>query len=228
MTTFALVHGAWHGSWCWDRLAPELEARGHGVIAVDLPAESATAGMTAYRDVVLGALDAVGEDVVLVGHSLGGITVPLVGAARPVRRVVYLTPAIPEPGRSLVETLEAKPQNIANVLAELEVVDGAFVRYDPDRPELLYNGCDAADTDWAMSKLTLQALQPMVEPFPADGLPDAPSTVILGRDDRLIDVALASAIAEERLGVTPVVVPSGHSPFLSMPAALAELLVGLG
>ena len=95
MTTFALVHGAWHGSWCWDRVVPELEARGHGVVTVDLPSQTATAGMTAYRDVVLDALDGLGEDVVLVGHSLGGITVPLVGAARPVRRVVYLTPAIP-------------------------------------------------------------------------------------------------------------------------------------
>ena len=75
MTTFCLVHGAWHGGWCFERLAPELEARGGRVVAPDLPCEDVEAGVSAYADVVDAALgDA--EDVVLVGHSLGGLVDP--------------------------------------------------------------------------------------------------------------------------------------------------------
>ena len=52
MTTFALVHGAWHGAWCWERLLEPLERRGHGALAVDLPAEDLDAGLDAYADIV--------------------------------------------------------------------------------------------------------------------------------------------------------------------------------
>ena len=48
MATFGLVHGSWHGAWCWERLVPELEARGHRAVAVDLPAEDPAAGLTRH------------------------------------------------------------------------------------------------------------------------------------------------------------------------------------
>jgi hypothetical protein len=69
VTTFALVHGAWHGAWCWERLVPELEARGHRAIAVDLPCEDVAAGCAAYAEVVAGAAADAGADLVLVGHT---------------------------------------------------------------------------------------------------------------------------------------------------------------
>lgn len=56
MTTFALVHGAWHGAWCWQRLTPELEERGHHVIAVDLPCDDPEAAFEDYADVAAQAL----------------------------------------------------------------------------------------------------------------------------------------------------------------------------
>lgn len=69
MTTFGLVHGAWHGAWCWDLLAQELEARGHRAIAVDLPCEDSSAGCAEYAAAVVEALAGVGDDLVVVGHS---------------------------------------------------------------------------------------------------------------------------------------------------------------
>lgn len=69
-TTFGLVHGAWHGAWCWDRLTSELEARGHRAVAVELPASDPRAGLTSYAEVIAESLGDAG-DVVLVGHSLG-------------------------------------------------------------------------------------------------------------------------------------------------------------
>ena len=108
MTAFALVHGAWEGAWIWERLTPELEARGHRVVAMDLPCEDAAATFEAYADVVVGALEAEElEEVVVVGHSLAGLTIPIVAARRAVSRLIYLCALVPIPGRSLVEQLES-------------------------------------------------------------------------------------------------------------------------
>jgi pimeloyl-ACP methyl ester carboxylesterase len=90
VSTFALVHGACHGAWCWERLTPELEGRGHRVVAVDLPTEGRSAGNVRYAEIVAESLSGLEDDVVVVGHSLAGLTIPLVAALRPVRRLVFL------------------------------------------------------------------------------------------------------------------------------------------
>src|SRR3954453_11736082 len=102
MATFGLVHGAWGGPWCWDRLVPELERRGHRTVAVDMPASDPDAGLTRYAEVIDEALgDA--DDVVLVGHSLGGSAIPLAAARRPVRHLVFLCALLPLPGQSATD-----------------------------------------------------------------------------------------------------------------------------
>ena len=73
MATYSLVHGAWHGGWCWGLVRAELEARGHTVHAPDLPCEDVEATLEDYARCVPPA------DVV-VGHSLGGVVLPLVDA----------------------------------------------------------------------------------------------------------------------------------------------------
>ena len=103
MTTFALVHGAWHSGACWDPTAAVLRARGHDVITMDLPCSDPAAGLEEYAAVVLDALgDA--DDVVLVGHSLGGLTVPVVADRRPVRELVLLAALRPQARRGDVAT----------------------------------------------------------------------------------------------------------------------------
>lgn len=72
MTTFALVHGAWHGASCWDATAVHLRAAGHDAVAVDLPIDNPAAGLVDYAATVLQALASVPDhaDLVVVGHSL--------------------------------------------------------------------------------------------------------------------------------------------------------------
>src|SRR5262249_25275907 len=96
MTTFGLVHGSWHRAWCWERLAPLLQQAGHDVVAMDLPCDDGSASFDTYADVVCDALKGCNGDVVLVGHSLAGNTIPLVAARRPVRHLVYLCALIPD------------------------------------------------------------------------------------------------------------------------------------
>ncbi len=105
MTAFALVHGGWHGGWCWELVRAELAARGHTAVAPDLPITDPAAGAVAYAEAVLAALPA--DEVVLVAHSLAGLVAPIVAAAAPVRRVVYLAAMLPEPGRSVDERARA-------------------------------------------------------------------------------------------------------------------------
>jgi alpha-beta hydrolase superfamily lysophospholipase len=81
MVTFGLVHGAYHGSWCWEKLAPQLEHRGHQVLTVDLPGEDPDAGAAEYAVAALTAFANAGDDLVVVGHSLGGLTIPLIAVA---------------------------------------------------------------------------------------------------------------------------------------------------
>ena len=95
MSTFILVHGAWHGGWCWQRLALELEARGHRSVVMDLPVEDGDATFEDYAEAVLASYPANLEDGVLVGHSLGAMVLPLVAASRPPSLVVFLCGLIP-------------------------------------------------------------------------------------------------------------------------------------
>ena len=105
MSTFGLVHGHWHGAWCWDRLIPELESRGHRAVAMDLPCETRDAGGACNAQVVKGAIADCGEDIVLVGHSAGGLTIPLVaqdqtGTAADLHRR-FAAAAWPQPRRAV-------------------------------------------------------------------------------------------------------------------------------
>jgi len=110
--TFALVHGAWHGAWCWERLLGPLAARGHRAVAMDLPAEDVDAGLDANADVIVSALDGVDDDVVVVAHSLSGLVAPLGAARRPVRSIAYLAAFVPEEGQSMDDQFAASPEPI--------------------------------------------------------------------------------------------------------------------
>lgn len=228
MTTFALIHGAWHGAWCWERLAPELERLGHRVHAVDLPCEDAAATFTTYADVVVRALEGEPEDVVVVGHSLAGMTIPLVAARRPVRRLVFLCALIAAPGRSFDEQFGAEPGMLlpgyAAGLGEPDEqgrrswVDFAVAR------DTLYSDCREADARAVFHRLRPQARAPYSEPCPLDALPDVERSYVMCADDRIVGPDWSRRAARERLAVEPVEIPGGHSPFLSRPADLALLL----
>jgi pimeloyl-ACP methyl ester carboxylesterase len=228
VSTFALVHGAWHGAWCWERLTPELEARGHRVVAPDLPSDDPTATFITYAAVVEDAI-AGEDDVVLVGHSLAGNTVPLVAARRPVSRLVYLCAVVPIPGRTFNEQARIEPDTFihgyqAGLIADDEGrsswVDEEIAR------DTFFADCDERDARAAFERLRPQAMAPYDVPCPLDDLPDVPRTTVVCTDDRIVNPDWSRRVARERLDAPLVELPGSHSPFLSRPAALAEVLCG--
>jgi pimeloyl-ACP methyl ester carboxylesterase len=112
MTTFALIHGGGHGGWCWQRLQPSLARLGHQSISPDLPIEDDNAGATEYASVVLDAVSSVPEPIVVVGHSLRGLVVPLVAEARPTRRMIFLAALLPQPGVSEMRQQVVEPDKL--------------------------------------------------------------------------------------------------------------------
>jgi pimeloyl-ACP methyl ester carboxylesterase len=230
MATFGLVHGSWHGAWCWTRLVPELEARGHRTVAPDLPIEDPDAGLTRYAEVVARALSDVDDDVILVGHSFAGSTIPLIARHRPLRHLVFLCSLVPEPGGSVDDRQRTDDVFVPGFVGNTALCeDGAS--YWPEAEAAVrcfYHDCIADEASWAVSRLRPQSSAPRLEPWPVDALPDVERTSILCRDERVIAPAWSRTMSRDLLGVEPIELDGGHSPFLSRPAELAELLVRLG
>jgi pimeloyl-ACP methyl ester carboxylesterase len=232
VTVFALVHGGAHGGWCWDLLVPELEARGHQAVAPDLPIDDESAGARAWADVVVGALKQAGatDDVVVVGHSLGGLCVPVVAALRPVRTMVFLGAMVPVPGRAIEDILAEEPDALVFELGAGEPVDAIDERgpsglaWEAARRGF-YQDCDEPVARWAWARLRPQASTVFTERCPLDAWPDVPSVSVVMADDRAVGPDWSRRTARDRLHATLVELPGGHSPFLSRPGALADLLV---
>jgi pimeloyl-ACP methyl ester carboxylesterase len=230
MTTFALVHGAWHGAWCWERLIPELEGHGHAALAIELPCEDPDAGCTAYAETVLQEAAAAGDDVVLVGHSLGGLTIPLVASERPVRKLVFLCALLPRPGLSLLDQLEQEPEIFVREFGAALARDDRGRSYWQDEDEaidLLYSDCPRQLASWAVARLRHQGRAPSAEPCPLAQWPVVESVSLFARDDAVVNPQWSRSAARERRGAGAVELPGGHSPMLSRPAELAEALVSV-
>ncbi len=226
---FALVHGAYHGAWCWDLLRPELERAGHRVITMDLPISDAAAGASAYADAVEAALsDSV--DPIVVAHSMAGLVVPIVAARRPVRRLVFLASVLPSPGLSANDQREREPIDGRVPPATSQWTDlGEDVwEIGPQTAaELFYTDVPAATVQWAVGHLRPQCYRAFREVTPLASWPDVPSSVIVCRDDRSFDPEWIRSSARERLGVTAIEIDGAHSPFLTRPGELAAILDGL-
>ena len=229
MTTFALIHGAWHGAWCWDPLIPELERRGHRAVAVDLPCDDPAAttmdNAQLVADSLADATDA--DDVVVVGHSLGGITAVVVPLLRPVRRVVLLAALVPRPGRPLGDVMASEPDTTTEEFSAVprHVGEHGAVWWDPAvAASFFYQACDPATAQWAASKLRTQVWTTSREPCPLDKWPDCELTSIICTEDELLTPAWSRRIARDVLGIEPVELPGGHFPMLAIPSQLADAL----
>jgi hypothetical protein len=216
VTTFALVHGAWHDASCWVELARELARRGHVVVAPRLPGDDPTATVEDYAAAVAEALAGARGEVVVVGHSLAGRTIPLVPARTHVDRLVYLAALVEAP------PVEGEPElfqpGALDPLARDELgrtfwptlasVQGIYRRLpEPVRRATFATLRPQAPTSWLAA-----------DPAPV------PASLILCLEDEFFRPGWMRWAARERLGIDATPLASGHFPMLECPLRLADLL----
>jgi hypothetical protein len=178
VSTFALIHGGGGTAWDWHLVSSELREHGHEPIAVDLPSEDDSAGWWEYADTVV---QAVGDrsDLVVVGHSLGGFTAPLVCARVPAELLVLVAAMIPSPGELFADWW-------TNAAYEQSGYEDVFYH---DVPPAL-----AAEARRRERGEDSKALRES----PLEAWPDVPTRYLLCRGDR-IPAAWACRHARERL-----------------------------
>jgi pimeloyl-ACP methyl ester carboxylesterase len=205
LTTFALIHGGGGSAWDWHLVVAELRRRGHDPAAVDLPSEDPSAGWWDYADAVVEAVDD-RTDLVVVAHSLGGFTAPLVCTRVPARLLVLVAGMIPAPGELFADWW-------ANTGYEESGYDDVFYH---DVPRELAAEARRHETD--------QVEKPLEDPWPLAAWPDVPTRYLLCRDDRMFPPEWARRHARERLGIDADEMGGGHYVALSRPRELAERL----
>ena len=156
----ALVHGSYHGAWCWDFLRPELERLGHRVVTIDLPISDPTLGAADYAAAIDDALDPRSEPMI-VGHSMAGLVIPLVAARRPVRRLVFLAAYLPVPGKSANDqraTERIDGQLPPKISQWTDLGDDVWMIGPRTATELFYHDAPAAVARWATQRLRLRRI----------------------------------------------------------------------
>ena len=226
MTTFGLVHGAYHGAWCWAALTDELERRGHCVCTVDLPSEDPAAGAAEYAAVAVDAFADAPDDVVVVGHSLAGLTILRVAQARPVGGLVYLCAMLPRTGRSQHDVIRDEPEMFLTIPEGGVYVsrNGAVHWYPQAAARSFFADCPPEVAAAAAARLRGQFWTITQEVTPLREWPRVPSRYVLGTADPIVNPDWLRRVVPQVLGVQPIEIAAGHSPFLSAPAALADAL----
>jgi pimeloyl-ACP methyl ester carboxylesterase len=235
MSTFVLVHGAGHGAWCWFKLVPELEALGHRAVTLDLPGlgedRTPVADVT-YQgtvDRVVEVVEKQTEPVILVGHSLGGVSISAAAERIPdrIRLLVYLAAFLPCDGDS-VNAIYESPDSIPDVgPAPIRSADGLTLSHTPEGARRrFYQDCSEEDVAYCLAHLRPQPLLMRTTPVrvSAERFGRVPRAYIHCLNDQ------ASPIARQRLMVARMPcskvasLPTGHSPFLSAPTELARIM----
>jgi Alpha/beta hydrolase family len=187
------------------------------------------AGCGEYADVIAEALGEA-SDVVLVAHSSAGLTAPLVAERRPLGRMVLLGSLVPDPGRPADDDFQAPPIPLTPAGRGGRATDAEGRSYWKDlehAAEVLYHDCDAATTLEACARLRPQGQRPMTDPCPLAAWPHVDTTYVLSAGDRMVSTDWSRSVGAPRANAELVEMPGDHSPMLSRPRELADLLLGL-
>jgi pimeloyl-ACP methyl ester carboxylesterase len=233
MSTFVLVHGAWHGGWCWDRVAPLLRSHGHEVHAPTLTGLSErahllspTVGLDTHVEDIVRLLDVLDlRDVNLVGHSYAGQIVTAVADRRPdaIAKRIYLDAFVGEDGETAVGL---QPETVAHHWSESAAGPG-FGWLVPVRRLEVLGVTDQADVDWLTPRLTPHPWKTYTDPLRLTGAVDGVAAAFIECVDWMRVFESQAARARDK-GWTVLELPTGHEAMVTAPEQLADLLLELG
>ena len=218
MTTFVLIPGAAADSWFWHLLSAELRRRGHQAIAPDLPCDVDSAGLSEYADAVIAVI---GDhtDLVVVAHSFGGFTAPLVCDRAQVDLLVLLTAMVPMPGECPGDWWTNTGWEQAR-----QDHDRLIGRAPDDDLALFLHDVPAALAAEVSAHRRDQSGTPFGEPWPLQQWPPVPTRFLLCQDDRFFPAEFIRRVVAERLDLVSDEIGGGHCLPLSRPEALADRL----
>jgi pimeloyl-ACP methyl ester carboxylesterase len=220
-TNVLLVHGAWHRSWCWEKLVPELIAARLNVWTVDLPSASADgdgrAGMYEDARAIRERVERIKGPVALVSHSYGGLpATEAAGSVANVSQLIYVSAFQLEEGASLATTARAHGGQLP------AAANGTMPPPGEAAIETLYGGVARADAERALARLVPQTVRSFHDHLTSAAWTDIPSDYVVCERDPAIPAAVQESMAARATTVHRLA--SGHSPFYSMPARLAQLI----
>lgn len=223
MHPILLIHGSCHGAWCWRDTLPFLP----NATAIDLPGHGhdrtpiSQITLDLYVEAIL---DAITDPVVLVGHSMAGypITAAALRAPEKISRLVYVCAYVPQAGQSLADMRRAGPRQ--PLLEAIETsADRLSFSFRPEMvAEKLYHDCTPEVVDYALDNLGPQAIKPQSTPMPY-GAVTVPKRYVLCSDDRAIPPEYQATMSQGWADLRHL--KSSHSPFFSVPQALAKAIL---
>ncbi|MDB5615899.1 alpha/beta fold hydrolase [Tardiphaga sp.] len=236
--TFILVHGAWHGAWAWDNVVPRLQAGGHRAIAVDLPGNGHddtppdAVDLAAYVAKLMAVIDGVAGPVVLVGHSMGGITVSQSAELRPDRIAlsIYLCAFMLPDGMAVLEFYDTYLEPWMRGAHALLTHDpeGQTSMINPEAAiEVFYQQADRAQAEAAAARLTPQpqGVRHGKLHLTQGNYGSVPRVYIETLQDRSVHLPLQRKM-QEITGCDAVYgLDSDHAPQLSNPDGLVAMLL---
>lgn len=221
MATYVLIHGSGSDSWYWHLVVPELRARGHEVVAPDLPCDDDAAGLSEYVDVVLDSIDD-RTDLVVVAQSMAGFTAPLLCNRVPVDMIILVAAMVPLPGESPGDWWATTGH--ARAKREKDEREGRPTDGDFDPLVTFLHDVPSEVVAHAGEHVKVQSGTPFEKPWPLEAWPEVPTKFLLCRDDRFFPADFMRRVVSERLGITPDEMSSGHLPALAHPKELADRL----
>lgn len=222
-----LVHGAWHGSWCWEPLREVLEKQGIKTHAPDLKSGGGQPeGLTDFytdTQAVRQFADSLDSPVVLVGHSYGGHVVSDASAGSTSIRHLVMISTVMFDVDEVWKDIKMPSLDWIKVTKDgkaLEIVD------KNQAVGLFFNRCSPSVAAWAAGKLhTYMGIEAISQKIRDAGWKQIPSTYVLCSDDRALDIRWQRLMAER--ATYRVELDSDHSPFLCMPEKVAETIAAV-
>lgn len=238
MSAYILVHGAWHGGWCWENVKPRLERAGHVVLAPDLPGHGADrtpiADVTLERYVrhIRKVVESVVEPVILVGHSMGGAVISEVAEALhdgTITMLVYVAAFLLRSGQAVLDVAGADTDSI--LLPGLQwAADGLSASVPPDVARAaFYSQCSPTDAESAATRLCAQPAAPVTTPIHVteERYGRVPRIYIECSRDRGVSPSSQRAMYTAMPCLRVLSLATDHSPFYSTPQALTDILGAL-
>lgn len=236
MSAYVLVHGAWHGPWCWKKIKPALENAGHKVIAVTLPCHGndATpirkASVARYANSVEEVILAQKEPVILVGHSLGGMTVTKVAEDIPasIEKLIYVAAYVPSNTSVFRLTLKGE-KLILMTDYNYHFIKGTFDVKNRKKNDMFYQDCAKEDIAFARKRLTTEPLRPSMTYVKTteENYGSVKKYYVKTTEDHTIPPKLQDYMISRVNFEKVFQMDTGHSPFFCRPEQLTDLLLSV-